>query len=180
MEPVAGAVMGNVSGITISAQLRNLERVAARAFASAAFRLSGGRCGSDPRIGQQILHEGIQFVAVGGANTVLTYGIYLGALKFVQYGWAFVAAFVAGLSFQALMKIRVVFRSRITTAKFCRYAGYAVGYFGCYFVLLRALVEVGGVRPSFAPLILLCFMTPVHFVVSRLVIAPDWVNAAGS
>ncbi len=46
--------MGNVSGITISAQLRNLERVAARAFASAAFRLSGGRCGSDPRIGQQI------------------------------------------------------------------------------------------------------------------------------
>jgi putative flippase GtrA len=165
--------MSDISVMSISNRLKRLERIAEHALASAALRLSGGRWGANRHAVRQILHEGIRFIAVGGANTVLTYAVYLAALSSLQYGWAFVAAAIAGLLFQALMKIRVVFRSRITIDRFMRYFGYALGYFACYFALLRALVEIGHVRPALAPLMLLCLMTPLHFVASRVIIARD-------
>jgi putative flippase GtrA len=149
---------------------------AGRAIEHVSAQLSLGIWPLDEIALRRTVHEGFRFVAVGLANTALTFAIYLTLLWVMSYGWAFFFAFIGGLVFQTLMKIRVVFRSRITIGRVARYVVYSVTYFSFNFLLLRVFIEMSGVKPSYAPLFVLCLMTPVNFLASRLVIAPGWMK----
>lgn len=121
----------------------------------------------------QSTREVAWFLIVGIANTALTFAVFLTLLRTVPYGWAFTVAFVCGLIFQTAMKIRVVFSSVITARRVSRYVVYSCTYFALNLLFLRVLVETGGVSPAIASFITLCLMTPIHFLASRLIIAPD-------
>jgi putative flippase GtrA len=71
------------------------------------------------------------------------------------------------------MKIRVVFSSVITVRRVLRYVVYCCSFFAINLLLLRILVENGGFSPAIASFMTLCVMTPINFVGSRLVIAPE-------
>lgn len=119
------------------------------------------------------IREVTRFLVVGLANTALTFAVYLALVPIIPYMLAFSVAFVCGLIFQTLMKIRVVFSSAVTLRRIARYVVYNCTYFAFNLMFLRMLVENRGASPPIAALISLCVMTPIHFVASRLVIAPD-------
>src|SRR5438128_626349 len=108
----------------------------------------------------RLFGEGLRFIVVGLANTILTFAVYLSLLFVMPYGWAFFVAFIAGLIFQTLMNIRVVFDSSMSFDRIARYVLYASAYFGFNLLILRMLVEVVGMNPFYAPVFMLCVMTP--------------------
>lgn len=50
-----------------------------------------------------------RYLLAGGVNTVLTYGLYLALLRVLDYRWAYLLAFVAGIGLSFLLLRHLVF-----------------------------------------------------------------------
>ena len=119
-----------------------------------------------------VLYQGpiVRFLAVGGANFLVTYAVYLAALLVVEYRFAFGIAFVTGLIFTSTLNIRHAFTEHLTVPVLLVYGIYYLVY---SFVNLRTteiLVENYGVDAKWALLLSLTVLTPVHYLLSKALV----------
>lgn len=116
----------------------------------------------------------LRFLVAGGANTVLTYLIYLGLLTIVPYAVAYSVSFVLGIGISYLLNVFWVFRSKPSVRSAL---GVPLIYAGQYLLglcLLALLVEVLHVDRRLAPLIVIAVSVPITYVLTRWVVgAPE-------
>lgn len=112
----------------------------------------------------------IRFLAVGGANFVLVYAVYLVALQYTDYRMSYWISFTVGLFFMSLMNIQHTFGRDLNITSFLIYAGYYYGYALVNVTLIALLIEDLQVREEFALLVTMVVLIPIHFFLSRQVI----------
>ena len=127
---------------------------------------------------KSIKAEAVRFLIAGAINTLATYLIYLGALPFVAYAYAFSISFVAGIVLAFVLYSSFVFRTPIAWRKLARYpAVYLVQYFAGLAVL-ALLIEHVGMSKRIAPLVSVLVLTPLTFVMNRRFLLTAKTNAA--
>ena len=108
-----------------------------------------------------------RFVAVGAANTGVSYGIYLLLLLVVDYRIAYTAAYLAGLGIGYWAHATFVFRARLGARSALAYvATYAVMYLLSLGMLAIAVDYLGIPKPA-AMLAALCVTVPSSFLLLR-------------
>lgn len=111
--------------------------------------------------------EALRFLIAGGANTVLTYLLYLALLNVVGYLIAFTLSFLAGIVFAFVIYSAFVFKTPFVWRKLLQYPIlYGLQYAGGL-ALLLVLVEYMGLDKRFAPIINVIVLTPVTFVLNK-------------
>ena len=119
------------------------------------------------RIRSRVDHSFFRFFLVGGVNTGLTYAIYLFLNLFINYLYAYSAAYVVGIIFSYLLTAGWVFRISLSLVTFFLYPliyliQYLVGVF-----LLDFLVESAGVSESVAPILVIVGTLPITYLLSK-------------
>ena len=112
----------------------------------------------------------VRFFAVGGANFVLVYAVYLGALQYTGYRMSYWISFAVGLFFMSLMNIHHTFGRDLNITGFLIYAVYYYGYALVNVTLITLLIEDLQVREEFALLVTMVVLVPIHFFLSRQLI----------
>ena len=108
-----------------------------------------------------------RFLLVGGANTALSYGIYLLLLLVVDYRIAYTIAYVAGLVSGYLMHARMVFDALPGVRSLAAYlVTYASMYLLSLFVLYVAVARLGIPKPL-GMLAALAVTVPLSFLLMR-------------
>ena len=69
----------------------------------------------------QTIGQLVRFLAVGGANTVITGAIFLALASMTSRTVAYTAAFAIGIAFAAIVTPQVVFRARASSTRRLRY-----------------------------------------------------------
>ena len=119
-----------------------------------------------------------RFLAVGIANTILTYGIYLLILTFSTRIVAFTLAALGGICFTTLANVRIAFERRLTRVSVAVYAAYYFAYWLAWLTMLEVAVRGLGIPEALGPLAVLPVAVPAHFVMSRVVLR-RFQSAAG-
>ncbi|HVF71508.1 MAG TPA: GtrA family protein [Chthoniobacterales bacterium] len=114
--------------------------------------------------------ELIAFILVGGANTGLTYLLYLALLRIASYPLAYSASFVAGIFLSYYLNARFVFKAPLRIRQALQYPAVYVVQYLLGLGLLYLLVERIRLSPALAPLLIVVLTIPVTFVLSRYVI----------
>ena len=113
--------------------------------------------------------QALRYLAVGGANTLVTYAIFIG-LGLVLLPWiAYTVAFLLGLLWVVFGTSRIVFQTKGSPGKLAIFAGWYLLLYGCG-QLVIALIRPHG----FVPLLLtsgalLVVTTPLAFLGGRFV-----------
>jgi putative flippase GtrA len=115
--------------------------------------------------------EVARFLVVGVLNTGLTYAVYLGALVFFSYSFAYAISFVAGLAFTAFANVALVFGKKLTLPSVASYAGYYIGYYYLNLFGLSIAIERANISSSLAPLFVLPITIPIHYGMSKILLA---------
>ena len=108
----------------------------------------------------------IRFLAVGGANFVLVYAVYLVALQYTGYRMSYWISFAVGLFFTSLMNIHHTFGRDLNITILLIYAVYYYGYALVNVTLISLLIEDLQVREEFALLVTMVVLVPIHFFLS--------------
>jgi putative flippase GtrA len=114
-----------------------------------------------------IIKTGGRFLLSGGANTVLTYGLYLVLIRLLPYQISYTIAFVVGVALAYFLNRFFVFQSK---GKFGTALLFPMIYGAQYFVNLLIIfywVEILGYSELFAPVVACGIVVPLNFIGSR-------------
>ena len=103
----------------------------------------------------------------GGFTTTATYALYLALLACVSYVIAYTCAYVAGILMSYLLNARFVFRRAVSLATAGRFPLVYVAQYVVGVLLLRFLVDVCGLAPRLAPLLIIVVNVPFSYLLSR-------------
>ncbi len=124
--------------------------------------------------GDGLSRQFARFVQVGVINTAGTYLLYLVLILFLPYVVAYSIGFVVGVLFSASMNARYSFATRLTGRTLIRFVVIYVINFTLCVQLLIYCVEVIGIHPTIAPLVVLALFTPINFLCSRVALTGQW------
>jgi hypothetical protein len=110
----------------------------------------------------------LRFLLIGAVNFILTYSIYLVFLLFASYVVSYLVSFTVGILFISFFNIYFVFSYRVKVLNVILYGVYYCLYSYGNILFISYLVERQMINPKWAMLISLFFLTPLHFMVSRL------------
>jgi putative flippase GtrA len=113
----------------------------------------------------------LRFLLVGASNSVLTYAIYLACLHFATPVISILLANAAGIVYTALLNIHLVFKAAIRPSVVAALGLYYTAYAFVSAALLDLTIKLLGIRPAFAPLVVLSVVIPVNFVCSRYLVS---------
>lgn len=114
----------------------------------------------------------VRFLLVGGANTVIGYGLYLLANHWLDYRWAYSLSYAAGIGISYLLNSWFVFREPLSLRKFIRFPlVYAVQYLAGL-AIIWCLVSRLHLPESIAPLAVTALTVPLTYATSRLILQP--------
>lgn len=131
-------------------------------------------------MGQRFLGGGvlrrqvIRFLQVGVANTVGTYVLYLALNLVLPYVAAYSITFIVGVLFSAWLNARYSFTIRLTGRTLFRFVVVYVISYVLSIQLLIFCVEVTGIHPNIAPLVVIVVFIPINFLSSRLALTGQW------
>ena len=108
-----------------------------------------------------------RFVFVGGANTGLTYLLYLLLNLFLIYEIAFTISFAAGVLFSAFFNARYSFSTGLGLRALLRFSALCLINYYLGLQILIFCVEELHIRQALAPLIVVAIMLPLTFFGSR-------------
>ena len=112
----------------------------------------------------------VRFLVAGGANTAITYVLYLALLFAIDPYWSYVTAFVAGIGISYLLNLKFTFKARHSAMKAVLYPlVYAV-----QLVLGMSVLHLclgAGVSEPIAPIFAIAATVPVTFLLSRRIVA---------
>lgn len=110
------------------------------------------------------------FLVGGGANTTLTYGVYLGLCRILSYQQAYFIAYVLGIVFSYLFNARIVFGTPLSWRGLFAYPLVYLAQYLLSACALGAMVEWLHVSKLYAPLIVMTIMVPLTYVMSKVVL----------
>ena len=117
-----------------------------------------------------VSREFAAFIAVGLANTICTYFLYVLLVMLFPYGLSFSLAYLAAIGLSYVLNSVFVFREPMSWRKGIRFpAVYALLYAFCV-TMLWVLVEGFLIHPYVAPLLILAASVPLSFLLSRFFI----------
>jgi putative flippase GtrA len=108
-----------------------------------------------------------RYLVVGGANTAVTYAVYLALLPFLAYGTAYTVAFLTGIVIAYALQSRYVFRTRATWQTTLVFPLIYLVPYAAGRIALRLLVESGVASREVALAGVLLVTVPIGFVASR-------------
>lgn len=114
----------------------------------------------------------VRFVVVGGANTVIGYGLYLLANRWLDYRWAYTVSYAAGIGISYLLNSWFVFRAPMSLRTFLRFPLVYAAQYVAGLVIIWCVVDRLGLPESIAPLFVVALTVPLTYALSRLVIQP--------
>ena len=111
--------------------------------------------------------EFVRYLVAGATNTLVTYGLLVLAMRFVNYLVAYTACYATGIALGYALQSLFVFRVPLQWRTVVRFPlAYVVQYaFGA--ALLSLLVDVGHVDRRLSALIVVVANVPVGFIVNR-------------
>lgn len=112
-----------------------------------------------------------RFVALGIANSLATYLIYLALLGFIGYALAYTVAYVCGIGISYAANSMLVFRTRMTVRSAATFPLVYVFQYVAGLVIIALLVEVLAVPAWLAPWIATAVLVPASFVLTRFVLS---------
>jgi putative flippase GtrA len=121
-----------------------------------------------------------RFFLTGGINTLVTYILYLGLLKVLDYRLSYTLAYLGGIVMSFFLNKIFVFkqhrgRRSVLLFPFVYLIQYAFGL-----LVLWLLVQQLGVRPEWGPLIVVVLSIPMTYLLTRLVfVGSDGATGAG-
>ena len=115
--------------------------------------------------------EFARFVAAGLVNTGVGYGVYLILLHWLAYGFAYAAAYVAGVVTAYVLNSLFVFRSQVRWRTALRYPLVYLAQYLFGALLLYGMVAWLGLDRRWAALITLAASIPVSFVLNGIVLS---------
>jgi putative flippase GtrA len=119
--------------------------------------------------GRRLSRQFASYIAIGAANTLLSFALYVVLQMFTPYWLAYSLSFVAGVAFLFVANARIVFAVPATAAVAARFvAAYLLSYL-VGLATIVVLVAGLGVPPVVAPLGVIVCMLPINFLSSRLV-----------
>jgi putative flippase GtrA len=113
----------------------------------------------------------LRYLAVGVVNTAASYAVYLVLLRFMPYGWAYTAAFVAGVGIAYALQSRFVFGAEASWRTFFAFPLVYVVQYVVGGLVLRLLVESGLMSRELALFAVLAVTVPAGFAMSRALFA---------
>ena len=122
------------------------------------------------RLKKAELVEVSRFILVAGFNTIATYLLYVGLLRFCDYRVAYSTSYATGIVLSYLLNTRFVFRRRLAWSSAIRFPLVYVVQYVVGLILLTLLVQRAHVPPAIAAIIVVAASVPLTFVLSRLVI----------
>ena len=121
----------------------------------------------------------LRFVVVGGANTLLTYGVLLALLQAVGPRTAFTVAFVTGVALSTLLTGRLVFRSRPSPSQRVAYAAWLGVVYLVGLVAVELAVRAAVPEPLLAA-VPIGVSAPLNFLGGRWVLLPPSTRLLGA
>lgn len=109
----------------------------------------------------------LRFLVAGGTNTAITFVLYLGLLRVLDYTWSYVLAFVAGVVLAYLMQRYLVFGASGGRFGWLFLSFSYVFQLGLGVFLVRAWVQTLHAPEALAPLFSAAVTVPLMFVISR-------------
>ncbi|WP_171056397.1 GtrA family protein [Paenibacillus sinopodophylli] len=114
--------------------------------------------------------EVLRFVAMGLANTLITYGSYLAFLLLFSYNVSYLLSYVLGIVVSFILNSKIVFNTKMTTMKFIQYPLVYAAQFLLGFGLINVIVTLMGISEKIAPLIVTIVSLPITFVISKFIL----------
>jgi putative flippase GtrA len=112
----------------------------------------------------------LKYLLSGAINTAATYALYLVARTIINYAAAYTIAYVFGIFLSYLLNNFMVFKSKHRRLKFISYAfTYLIQYI-ISMMLLWALIDLLTIDASMAPLVVICAMIPLGFILSKWIL----------
>lgn len=112
--------------------------------------------------------EFVRYLVVGGANTLVTYALFVAAMRVTSYIVAYSGAYAAGIALGYALQSRFVFRVAIQWRTALRFPlAYVVQYVAGA-ALLWLLVDRLAIARSIAALIVVAAVVPLGFVLNRV------------
>ena len=114
-----------------------------------------------------------KFLIVGGANTVLSYILYVLLLKYFAYPIAYTIAWVEAVVFSYVVNSLLVFKKDMTVKKAIFFPTVYLLQYALGVSLLWTLVELVHVPEKLAPVCIVLISVPVTFFMSKIIISRD-------
>jgi len=119
---------------------------------------------------KQNWREYLGFLLVGGANTLITYSLYLLLLLVLPYRWSYSLAFAGGIIISYWLNSQFVFQEPVSLLKFVKYPLVYLIQYLLGILILYLCVDRLGISPWLAPLVVVAASLPVTFVISKMII----------
>lgn len=115
----------------------------------------------------------LRFLLVGGANTLLTYAVFIGLGLIIPPGVAYTIAFALGLAWVVFGSSRVVFRARMNWKRLVSFAAWYLLVYGVGQLVVQLVDPTDFMSLAVTSLIVLVATTPLTFIGGRLIFKGD-------
>lgn len=119
-----------------------------------------------------IAREALRYLAAGGANTLVTWALYLGLLQVLDYRLAYVLAFVAGIGLSFVLLRHLVFARPGKRHSLAWLAASQVLQLGLGLAVVQAWVGWLHAPAWLAPLAAIAVCVPLMFFLQRWIFTP--------
>jgi putative flippase GtrA len=113
------------------------------------------------------------FVALGAANAVATYLIYLALLPFVGYAIAYTISYASGIVISYVANSVAVFRAPMNVKSAIRFPLVYVFQYVAGMALMWLQIELLSIPAWLAPWIATIFLLPASFLLTRRMLRPS-------
>lgn len=119
-----------------------------------------------------IAREALRYLAAGGANTLVTWALYLGLLQVLDYRLAYVLAFVAGIGLSFVLLRHLVFARPGKRHSLAWLAASQVLQLGLGLAVVQVWVGWLHAPAWLAPLAAIAVCVPLMFFIQRWIFTP--------
>lgn len=114
--------------------------------------------------------EFLKFLIVGGFNTILTYILYLIAIIFISYQFAYVLSYCFGLLLVSILNVKFVYGHPISFKNGIKTISVYLMQFVVGFFLITIFVGFLGVDKRVAPVLIIIITIPFTFFANKFVL----------
>lgn len=115
----------------------------------------------------------LRFLGAGAGNTVVTYLLYLGLIRVINYNIAYAICYVVGIVFSYWLNLRFVFKTSGSLTKFVLYPVVYLMQFLFGILILNLIVQQLHMPKEYAPIAIIFLTLPVTYLLSKAILEQD-------
>ena len=127
-----------------------------------------------------LAHRAARFVLIGGVNTLVTYGIFIGLGLVIPPGIAYTIAFAAGLIWVTLGSSKFVFGAGTSARPMLLFGAWYLALYAIGQVVVQLIAPRDTVGLAITSLAILAVTTPLAFLGGRYLFTPSSATVAAN